>query len=157
MAQKLILDDGILELDINGRGLLRFNASDFNLYQRFLTLVKELPGLEKEYAETVEQETGPEEGDELALAGVFMDKAKAQDRKLKDKLAWVFGPGNDFDLLLDGVNLMAFGRNGQRVITNLLNALLPYLDKGMQQHRKDEAAEAVAQANANRAQRRALS
>lgn len=168
MARKIVLDDGILELDINGRGLLRFNASDFNVYQRFATLAKELPEIEQEYRAKVEQFAVPE-GEEtettdtdqeteidLDATSAVMDACREIDRKIKQKLAWVFGPGNDFDALLGGVNLMAFGRNGERVITNLIEALSPYLESGAKQHQKEAAQEAVEQAKRNRAQRRAM-
>lgn len=150
MATKLILDDGVLELDINGRGLLRFNPSDFNLYQRFCTLVEELPKLEKQYAVEVEQRG---DMDEMELAGRELTRAKEIDAELKRRLAHVFGKENDFDQLMGGVNLMAFGRNGERVIANLLNALSPYLTEGINSHMKGAAAKAVAEAKAERATR----
>ena len=148
--EKLIVDNGLLELEINDSGVLRFNASDLNVYQRFLHLAKELPELEKEYS-GIEQ-TG---GDDMEIAGAALNKLEALDRKVKEKLSWVFGTANDFDRLLDGVNVMAVGKNGERVIVNLLNALSPYIERGVAQHRKEAAAEAVAEAEQNRAQRRA--
>lgn len=156
MAQKLSVDVGILELEINDNGVLRFNASDFNVYQRFLALVKELPEMEKEY-EAAAQNGGGEadkEGREMEMAGEALDKVREVDRRVKSRLSDVFGPENDFDRLLGGVNVMAFGRNGERVISNLLNALQPYMEAGIKQHMNEAAAEAVAQAKQNRAKRR---
>lgn len=147
--RKLVIDDGLVRLDINGNGVLKFNPSDFNVYERFYGLLKELPELEKKY--TVEVEAAPDEDDVIELVGIALEKAKAIDTDIKAKLAAVFGPGNDFDQLLDGVNLMAFGKNGERVITNLLNALLPYMENGLKKHTSDE----VAAAKLNREQRRA--
>ena len=141
-TKTLQFDDGLLRLDINGNGILTFNPSDFNVYQRFFGLLKELPELEKRYAAEVEQPGS--EDDSFALAGRELDRARELDREIKDKLGAAFGPGNDFDALLGGVNLMAVGNNGQRVITNLLNALAPYIE---------EAAEAALR---SRAQRRAV-
>lgn len=152
MATRLNLDDGILELDINGRGLLRFNPSDFNLYQRFCALIKAFPEIEKRYIAEVE-EAQIENVDTLELAGRELSRAKEIDADIKRRLADVFGPENDFDQLMGGVNLMAFGRNGERVITNLLNALTPYLTEGINSHMKDAAAKAVSEANAARAMR----
>lgn len=156
MAEKLIFDDGILRLDVNGNGLLCFNPSDFNVYQRFCALVKELPKLEEQYRTEVEQI--PEDAAEceiIELAGRELDRAKEIDAAIKQKLSGVFGANNDFDQLLSGVNLMAFGSNGERIITNLLNALTPYLEEGVKKHMKDAAADAVEEAKLNRAQRRA--
>ena len=152
-TKALQFDDGLLRLDINGNGILTFNPSDFNVYQRFFGLLKELPELEKRYAAQVEQ-SAEEPGEEAAvqLAGRELDRARELDREIKDKLGAAFGPGNDFDALLGGVNLMAVGNNGQRVITNLLNALAPYIEEGAKRHQQ-EAAEAALR---SRAQRRAV-
>lgn len=156
MAEKLIFDDGILRLDVNGNGLLCFNPSDFNVYQRFCALVKELPKLEEQYKAEVEQmPEDASEGEIIELAGRELDRAKEIDAAVKQKLSGVFGTNNDFDKLLGGVNLMAFGSNGERIITNLLNALTPYLEDGVKKHMDDAAAEAVEEAKLNRAQRRA--
>lgn len=156
MVEKLIFDDGIKRIDINGNGLLCFNPSDFNVYQRFCALIKELPGLEAQYKAEVEQTTeGATEENMVELAGKELDRAKEIDATIKRKLSGVFGGDNDFDQLLGGVNLMAFGGNGERIITNLLNALAPYLEAGIKKHMKDTAADAVAEAKQNRAQRMA--
>ena len=156
MEQKLTFDDGILRLDVNGNGLLCFNPSDFNVYQRFCALVKELPKLEEQYKTEVEQiPEDASEGEIIELAGKELDRAKEIDAAIKRKLSEVFGTSNNFDHLLGGVNLMAFGSNGERVITNLLNALTPYLEEGVKKHMKDAAADAVEEAKQNRAQRRA--
>ena len=149
-TKTLQFDDGLLRLDINGNGILTFNPSDFNVYQRFFGLLKELPELEKRYAAEVEQPGS--EDDSFALAGRELDRARELDREIKDKLGAAFGPGNDFVALLGGVNLMAVGNNGQRVITNLLNALAPYIEEGAKRHQQ-EAAEAALR---SRAQRRAV-
>lgn len=147
-AQTLQFDDGLLRLDINGSGLLTFNPTDFNVYQRFFQLLQELPELEKRYIAQVEQSGG---ADEMALAGQELERARALDQELKNRLGQVFGPGNDFDQLLGGVNVMALGHNGQRVITNLLDALSPYIEEGAQRH-MDSATQA---ARLSREQRRA--
>lgn len=155
MAETKILqfDDGLIRLDINGNGLLTFNPSDFNVYQRFFQLVKELPELEKRYAAEVESsgEETPGEEESFRLAGRELDRAQKLDREIKDKLGAVFGPGNDFDALMGGVNVMAVGNNGERVVTNLLNALAPCIEEGAERHRQN----AVQEAKLNREQRRA--
>lgn len=151
-TQKLIIDDGLVRLDINGNGVLKFNPSDFNVYERFYALTKELPEIEKKYAAEVETlPEGTENEQAMALAGRELARAKEIDKEVKTKLSAVFGTGNDFDQLLGGVNIMAFGSNGERIITNLLNALLPYVENGIKQHTNDE----VVAAKLNREQRRA--
>lgn len=151
---KLTFDDGRVRLDVNGNGTLVFNPSDFNVYERFCALIKELPELEKQYATEVElpdEVTQDAQAAELELVGRELTRAKEIDALVKSKLAHVFGPENDFDKLFGGVNLMAFGSNGERVITNFLNAISPYIEKGLAGHTKGE----VQAAKANREQRRA--
>lgn len=143
MIEKLTFDAGIKELEINENGVLTFNPSDFNVYKRFMALAQELPGLEKEY----------ESKKEATEADSVLSQADEIDQLVKAKLAAVFGPQNDFDKLLGGVNVMAMGNNGQRIITNFLNALLPYMEAGIKRHMKDSASEAVAKAKTARAKR----
>ena len=151
-TQKLIIDDGLVRLDINGNGVLKFNPSDFNVYERFYALTNELPEIEKKYAAEVEAlPEGTEAEQAMALAGRELIRAKEIDTEVKAKLSAAFGSGNDFDKLLGGVNIMAFGSNGERIITNLLNALIPYIENGVKQHTTGE----VASAKLNREQRRA--
>lgn len=157
---ELKFDDGIIELDVNGNGMLRFNPADLNVYQRLCTLLRELPELEKKYAAEVDatsaQRPNPESlssSEVVELAGEDLDKAKEIDAEVKKKLAWVFGPGNDFDQLLGGINIMSPGRNGERAITNFLNAITPYLKDGMKRHMQDAAADAVSEAKKDRAKR----
>lgn len=148
-TEKLFIDDGLVRLDINGNGVLKFNPSDFNVYERFYALTKELPEIEKKYA--AEVESMPDETEAMALAGRELARAREIDKEVKDKLSAAFGSGNDFDKLLGGVNIMAFGSNGERIITNLLNALLPYVENGIKKHTDNE----VTAAKLNRERRRA--
>ncbi len=148
-TQNLIFDDGLLRLNINDNGLLVFNPTDMNVYERFIALARELPELEKQYAADVENPS--EEGDDMELVGKELTRAKEIDALIKRRLNEVFGGENDFDKLVGGVNLMAFGSNGERVITNLLNCLTPYIEEGVKKH-SDALASKVAR---NRAERRA--
>ena len=63
----------------------------------------------------------------------------------------MFGEENDFDALLGGVNLLAVAGNGERVITNLLQALLPVLTEGAKLCAAGQAEQAVEKAQARRA------
>ena len=144
----LNIDDGIIRLNINDNGLLCFNPSDFNLYNRFLALVQELPEIEARYLKACDAQEDDE--DELSGARRELGRTDEIDREVKKRLGDVFG-GADFDKLLGGVNCMACGRNGEMVITNLLNALKPYLEEGIR-HYTERAAEKAKQ---NREQRRA--
>ena len=127
-TKSLQFDDGLLRLDINGNGLLTFNPSDFNVYQRFFQLLQALPELEQQYVAQVEDSAGEaREEQPLQLAGRELDRAKALDREVKERLGTVFGPGNDFDALLGGVNVMAVGDKGGRGITKPLHAPAPHI------------------------------
>lgn len=146
MAKKVQFDDGLIRLDINGNGILAFNPSDFNVYQRVYALTRELPELEKQYSREVE-----ESETEFERVGKELDRAREIDLAVKKKLSHAFGDKNDFDVLLDGVNVMAFGGNGERIITNLLNALMPYIEEGISKIADSE----IETAKKNREQRRA--
>lgn len=150
-TQKLIFDDGLVRLDINGNGTLAFNPSDFNVYERFYALIKELPEIEKRYEAEIEAAPEGSDTEDIELVGRELVRAKEIDKEIKAKLSAAFGAGNDFDKLLGGVNVMAFGSNGERIITNLLNALVPYIEDGVKKHTSGVAAAA----KFNREQRRA--
>lgn len=157
MSEKLVFDDGLVRLNVNDNGILCFAPGDFNLYQRFCSFLKELPEIEAQYKSGVEDVGAvPEnasEAEQLEAAGKVLDKAREIDLTIKKRLGAVFGGTNDFDQLLGGVNLMSWAGNGERVITNFLNAITPYLDNGVKRYMKDAAAGAVEKAKQNRAKR----
>lgn len=144
MAEKLIFDDGIVAFEVNGKETLRFNPSDPNVYKRFKDVADQVVDMESDYTEKVKAAA-----DGLAV----IDLMAEYDRVVKERLSYVFGADNDFDRILGGVNLMAIGQNGERIVTNVFAALKPILEAGVQEHRKSAASEAVAQAEENRAQR----
>ncbi len=148
--EKLTFDTGIREYDVNGRGVLRFNPSDPNVYDRFFRAADDFRRIEQELTD------GGLEGLEgQALAEGMVRRMEETDRKVKRTLNEVFGEPNDFDALLEGVNLMAVASNGERVVTNLLAALAPVLEQGARECAEQSAASAVRQAEKNRAARRA--
>lgn len=75
----------------------------------------------------------------------------ALDRQMKQVLSNIFGPENDFEVLLKGVNLLAVAGNGERVVTNLFAALEPVITQGARLCAQQKTAEAVAKAKARRA------
>lgn len=150
-TQKLFVDDGFIRFEINDNGVLKFNPSDFNVYERFYALIKELPEIEKKYVADVEATATIGEMTDTDLVGRELIRAREIDKAVKNKLSAVFGVGNDFDQLLGGVNVFAVARNGERVITNLLNALYPYVEDGIKKLTDSE----VVAAKLNREQRRA--
>lgn len=149
--QQLTIDTGVEEFCINGRGVLRFNPADPNLYHRFFDAGRELEALDKELerraAELPEGPAGAEAG--LALLAEY-------DARIKALLGGVFGPENDFDAVLGGVNLAGAAANGKRVVQNLLEALTPILQQGAQRNLEARAAAAEAGAAAARAARGAV-
>lgn len=117
--EQLTIDTGLREYAVNGGpehggGVLRFNPSDPNVYSRFCTLQNQLQELEQQVQ--AQSPTGTDAVQLLAQA----------DQRAKELLAEVFGPGNDFDAMLGGTNLLAVAGNGERVITNLFAALQPF-------------------------------
>ena len=137
--EKLQFDSGVKSFRINGGGVLRFHPGDPNLYSRFLEAVDKFKALEQELTQACAKE-------EADILHVLEDA----DGKMKKLLNWVFGGDNDFYKLLDGVNLLAVADNGERVITNLLQALEPVLMEGARRCAGQQAKAAVEKANARR-------
>ena len=149
MMENLTFDGGVKEYVVNGKGVLRFNPSDPNVYTRFLNLSPQIGKVEREMAKKAKaiSETGSVAGE--ANLRILMET----DAKIKDILNQIFGNGNDFDEILEGVNLMAVANNGKRVIENLMDALLPILEKGAKTYSEAKAGEIMGEAEQMRAAR----
>ena len=141
--EKIAFDSGIKSYKINGSGVLRFNPSDPNVYARFLEAAEKLQDIEEKLAEEAKAM-------EAAGGAGMVQLLNRADKDMKGILNWVFGQKNDFDSLLGGVNLLAMAENGQRVITNLLDALQPVLVAGAQRCAQEKVDSALQQAQARR-------
>ena len=145
--EKLIFDSGIKEYQINAKGVLRFNPGDPNVYARFMESAEKIKSIEQDMvakANAVDRssDTAGEE---------FLRIMRENDLKMKEVLNGIFGHENNFEEILEGVNLMAVATNGERVVTNLLAALRPIMESGA----KACVTQEVAVAKQNREQRRA--
>lgn len=147
--EQLIFDSGIKEYQINGKGVLRFNPSDPNVYERFFNAVDKIHEVEKEMAEKAK---ATDQEEQEAAGAIMLKLMREMDVKIKNILNDVFGFDNDFDSILCGVNLLAVASNGNRVVVNLLEALQPIMEAGA----KVCADKDIAQAKMNREQRRAM-
>lgn len=145
--EQLIFDTGVKEYQLPG-GVLRFNPSDPNVYDRFMSCLDEIKAVEQQMSAKAQEVSG-EKTEENAKRSLQI--MRETDVKFKAILNDAFGHGNDFDKLLDGVNLMAIATNGERVIANLLNALQPIMEAGAKTYVNAE----VDAAKLNREQRRA--
>ena len=132
---ELNIDTGVEEFRVNGRGVLRFNPADPNLYHRFFAAGAAL------------------DGDEQQRAAAGLALLNEYDGKIKKLLTGIFGAENDFDAILGGVNLAGVGANGKRVVQNLLEALTPILREGAERRLAAAADAAAARADAARAER----
>ena len=92
----------------------------------------------------------------LACAAAGLRLLNEYDGKIKALLTGIFGPENDFDAILGGVNLAGVGANGKRVVQNLLEALTPILREGAERRLKAAADTAEREAAAARAARGAV-
>ena len=144
--KQLNIDTGVEEFCINGHGVLRFNPSDPNLYHRFFALGRDLDALDRELTEKSKALPPEDAGAGFALLAEY-------DQRIKALLGRIFGPENDFDAALGGVNLAGVAANGQRVVQSLLEALTPVLQEGARRHLEARADAAEAQAEAARAAR----
>lgn len=150
---KLNIDTGLKEFEVNGKHVLSFSPSDPAVYNRLMEISDVILEIEDDYEKRLQElET---DGEDFSAAKEVLTVMKKADSAVKEKLRYVFGEQNDFDEILDGVNIMAVAGNGERVITNLLNALTPIIQKGMEDYAEDKAQKAVDKAKLNREQRRA--
>lgn len=147
--EQLVFDSGIREYQINGNGVLRFNPSDPNVYGRFFAAMDKIKAVENEMAKKAQALEGTEGQQEGETAVAIMCET---DSRMKAILNEIFGMGNDFDKILEGVNLMAVASNGKRVVINLLDALQPIMEAGANECATGE----VNAAKLNREQRRAM-
>lgn len=146
--EQLIFDTGVKEYQLPG-GVLRFNPSDPNVYARFIESMEKIKSVEQQMAAKAKIAADKKDGDVGEESLLIM---RETDQKFKTILNDVFGHGNDFDKLLEGVNLMAVASNNERVIVNLLNALQPIMEAGVNTCVDTE----VGAAKLNREQRRAM-
>lgn len=146
--EQLLFDSGVKEYQLPG-GVLRFNPSDPNVYARFMECTDKIRAVEQQMAAKAKilSDKKPDNIGEESLRIM-----RETDTKIKAILNEIFGHGNDFDKLLEGVNLMAVGTNGERVITNLLDVLQPIMEDGA----KTCVSSEVSAAKLNREQRRAM-
>lgn len=148
--EKILFDSGIKEYEINNNGVLRFNPSDPNVYARFFDAAEQIQQIEQDLVAKGESFKNAENNGEVAIR--MMQEA---DTQVKQILSDVFGEGNDFDKLLGGVNLLAVACNGERVITNLMHALLPIIEQGAKKCAAQKVGDAVKKAKTNRVKREA--
>ena len=147
--KKFTIDTGIEEFEINGGKILRFNPSDINLYKRFIDAQDEMLAVEKKLVAKAEAA-----GDNVNGETVILLLSEA-DAEMKTILNRVFGEGNDFNDIFEGVNLMSVATNGERVVTNFVAAILPIIEEGAEKAARVQAQGDAARIRGNRAARRA--
>jgi len=145
--EKINFDSGVKTFKVNGRGILRFNPSDPNLFKRFMEAVQKIKEIEHQQSQEAQKINMKDDGAVEKSLQIMHEI----DKRIKAILNDVFGNENDFDAILEGVNLMAVATNGERVISNLMDALLPIVEAGVDAYAADE----IKAAKKNREQRRA--
>ena len=147
--KNLFLDSGIEEFRLTPNGEpLRFNPGDPNVYARFMELTPKIKTVETEMAEKAKKIDPNADGSGESVLMVMRET----DKRMKEILNEIFGHGNDFDKILEGVNLMAVASNKKRIISNLLESLYPIMEEGARNCVDSE----VDAAKLNREQRRAM-
>lgn len=131
--EKIQFDSGVRSYEL-GSGVLRFNPADPNLFARFMEAQEKICQVEQQLLQ--QAQSLPQDGENA------LQLLQQADKELKAIFSWVFGGDNDFDRLLGGVNLLATGKNGQRVVSNLLSALQPILLSGAESCVREKVAKA---------------
>jgi len=124
-------DTGIEVYKVNDNAVLKVNFKDPNLYGRFLEMQAELENIEKKYEEKtkgIETEVN-EKG--FSNAEQTLKIMREIDVEIKEKFAYVFGIDNNFDEIFNGVHLMAIDKNGNRIVSNFLEAINPIIIKAL--------------------------
>ena len=148
--ENITFDSGIRTFRVNGNGVLRFNPADPNLYSRFFDAADKLREIEKEL-----EEEGKNRSDEPLNGETIIQIMTSADKKAKTILAEAFGKENDFDQVFGGVNILAVAGNGERVITNFIEAIMPIIQDGAEGFANMQIAVAKKEAEAMRAERTA--
>lgn len=151
------IDTGVEEFQINGKGILRFNPSDINVYNRFMESQEAIEQLEEEYVQKTEGIAAQSDEKGFPQVGKLLAVTKELDSRVKERLSYVFGEQNDFDAIFEGVNLLAVTGNGERVITNFFQAFTPIIEKGISRYADARAKEAAEKAETARKARKARS
>lgn len=138
--KELIFDDGVQEIPVNGRAVLRLNPNDPNLYLRFKNAVNDIRRMGSELDQKREETM-----DNLEI----LDLLGEYDQKVKVMLCQVFGQENDFDQIFGGRSVMGLARNGELAITNFFNALMPVFDEAAKTYARAEADKELAAAKAD--------
>lgn len=133
--EKIQFDSGMQRFRINGDGVLTFNPADPNLYARLQNMGQRLMQMEQMLSAHEGQDT-------LTLMTLA-------DGEMKKELNAVF-PGNDFETLLSGVNLLAITGDGKTVLENFIDALTPILCDGAEKCAQHYANAAITQAQTRR-------
>ena len=136
--RKLQIDTGVQEFEVNGRGVLRMNPGDINLYNRFMESKDRIAAIEDEMLAALKEN---QTSDELERGARGLQIMAEADHKAKMLLTEIFGR----------VNIMSQAGNGELVITNFFAAVAPLLKSGAESYAQSKAAAA----KMNRAQRRA--
>ena len=137
---KTILIDSVLEEYqlVEGGEPLSFNPGDPNVYARYMEVLPKIKAVEQEMAGKANavDANAPDAGEKA------LKIMRETDLKMKELLNQIFGEDNDFDKILKGVNLMAVGSNGKRIVENLLGALLPIMESGAKSCVREEVVDA---------------
>lgn len=143
--ETILINTGMKEYRLTEKGApLRFNPSDPNVYARFVESMDKIKKIEQEQAAKIAAVgNGPDRGETILR---IMHET---DTRMKTALDHVFGCGNDFHAILEGVSLSAVAANGRRVIENLMDVLTPIMEQGASSYVSAE----VEAAKRNRAQR----
>lgn len=122
--KSLNFDDGCIELAIQGDEgrLLKFNPTDYNMAAKFYDLMENAEKKQKELKDKSKKI------DNIKNEKDMIEYLRHNDIFFKEELDKIFGNGSS-ELIFAGINVMTTASNGDFVITNFLNALIPYFEK----------------------------
>lgn len=116
---KLNFDDGIETYNLSNGAKLRINFSDFNLYDRFAKLQKDIDEIQEKHKEEINNLKVEE------LIPLFVEL----DKEIKEKLQNVFGKENNFDEIFSHQNCFAVNSKNRFIIEEFVEAIRPIIEK----------------------------
>lgn len=127
--KELTVSTGVVEMQVNGKRIIRFNPSDIGFLETLYGLLGKI--------EAIDTDTQKKKDKAAELAKLF-DMARSADKRMRDAVDTVFGEGFCDDVF-DGVRLVALA-DGLTVIENLIFSVVDEMDESVRENisKRDE-------------------
>jgi hypothetical protein len=131
MMKSLDIDNGSITLCVNQdmTRLLTFNPTDVNFASRFYELLDDFTAKENELigrAKKIDEEMVLDENGVPSNIKEIFALTNELDGYFKERLDYVFGAGTS-ETCFGNVNVMSVDKKGNRILTNFIMGIAPYI------------------------------